>query len=162
MHCSECKKSDLTLLNETLEKYKNIKGITLIASPILKPKRGIKYYFMVYLYKLRKMLNKRVYNMGSEDYKNTSKQMKHFFINIVNTHYNKQIKNIDIPVLLIYSKNDDKVELKKGKKLNEKLKKSSLKVINGDHFAYLGNSSIVSIMIRDFFKENDKKREYYL
>lgn len=26
MHCSECKKSDLTLLNETLEKYKNIKG----------------------------------------------------------------------------------------------------------------------------------------
>ena len=26
MHCSECEKSDLTLLNETLEKYKNIKG----------------------------------------------------------------------------------------------------------------------------------------
>ena len=26
MHCSECEKSDLTLINETLEKYKNIKG----------------------------------------------------------------------------------------------------------------------------------------
>lgn len=26
MHCSECEKSDLTLMNETLEKYKNIKG----------------------------------------------------------------------------------------------------------------------------------------
>ncbi len=26
MHCSECEKSDLSLLNETLENYKNIKG----------------------------------------------------------------------------------------------------------------------------------------
>ena len=26
MHCSQCEKSDLTLMNETLEKYKNIKG----------------------------------------------------------------------------------------------------------------------------------------
>ena len=26
MHCSECEKSDLSLLDETLEKYKNIKG----------------------------------------------------------------------------------------------------------------------------------------
>ena len=33
-------------------KYKTIKGITLIASPILKPKRGIKYYFKVLLYKI--------------------------------------------------------------------------------------------------------------
>ena len=88
--------------------------------------------------------------------------MKQFFVKVVNTHYNKQLKRINLPMLLLYSKDDEKVEFKKGKRLNKILKKSRLRVINGDHFAYLDNENIVSMEINNFIKENEKKREYYL
>ncbi len=142
-------------------KYGKIKGITLIASPLLKPKRGLKYYFKVYLYKLKKLLRIKNY-MGSNDYKNTKDEMKGFFISVVNTHYNKRLKEIKIPLLLIYSKEDCKVEYKKAKRINKKVRKSRLRVIKGDHFAYLDNRNIVSMEINNFIKENEKKREYYL
>lgn len=142
-------------------KYKGIRGITLIASPILKPKRGIKYYFKVWLYKLKKRL-KIKNNMGSRDYRNCKNEMKEFFVRVVNTYYNKRIKEIKIPMLLLYSLEDEKVEFKKAKKLNKRLQKSRLRVIKGDHFAYLSNENVVFLEIRNFLKENDKKREYYL
>jgi len=142
-------------------KYKGIKGIGIIASPILKPKRKISYYFKVWLYKLKKKL-KIKNNMGSEDYKNTKDEMKKFFISVVNTHYNKKIKQIKIPILLIYSYDDEKVSFTCGRRLNKKLENSRLKVIKGDHFAYLSNENIVSIEINNFIKENETKREYYL
>lgn len=141
-------------------KYKNIKGITLIASPVLKPKRSVKFYYNLCLYKIKKSL-KLNSNMGSEDYKN-SKQMKNFFVNVVNTHYDKYIHKIDVPVLLIYSKEDKKVDFVKAKKLERKLDKVRLRVIKGDHFAYLNNEHLVSMEINNFVKENEKKREYYL
>lgn len=142
-------------------KYRNIKAISLIASPILKPKRSIKYYIKVILYKLKKKLNIKN-NMGSEDYLATKDSMKKFFINVVNTHFNKKIKYINIPILLIASKKDNKVEYRKIKKLHKILKTSRLRVIKGDHFAYLDNENIVSLEINNFIKENEKKREYYL
>ena len=33
-------------------KYKDVNRIAIIASPILKPKRGIKYYYKIYKYKI--------------------------------------------------------------------------------------------------------------
>ena len=48
------------------------------------------------------------------------------------------------------------------KKLHKKLINSRLKVIKGDHFAYLNNVNIVSMEINNFIKENERKREYYL
>ena len=109
-------------------KYGNIKGITLIASPILKPKRGFKYYFKVYLYKMKKLLKIKC-NMGSVDYKNTKKEMRGFFINVVNTHYNKRLKEIKIPLLLIYSKKDEKVDYWSNSTNNKKC--SIILLING-------------------------------
>ena len=67
-----------------------------------------------------------------------------------------------IPFLLIYSKEDEKVDFKMAKKLEKKLVKSRLRVIKGDHFAYLNNENIVSMEINNFIKENELKREYYL
>ena len=141
-------------------KYRNVKKITLLASPILKPKRTFKYYFNLYLYKVMKKLNLRN-NLGSKDYKESGK-MKSFFVSVVNTHYNKIIKKITIPVLLIYSKEDEKVDFSRANRLSKKLKKARLRVIKGDHFAYLNNKRIVSMEINEFFKENENKREYYL
>jgi pimeloyl-ACP methyl ester carboxylesterase len=137
-----------------------VKSIALIASPILKSKRNLTYYFKVYSYKLKKRFLKTI-NAGSEDYKKTKKEMKKFFINVVNTYYDNQIKNIKIPILLLYSKEDEKVKFRVAKRLKRKLLRVRLKVINGDHFAYLTNRRVVAIEINDFFKEREN-HAYYL
>ena len=143
-------------------KYGYVKGICLIASPIIKPRRGIKYYREVYLYKLKKKLHLIKGNEGSNDYKDCNENMKPFFIHVVNNYYNKRIKDISIPLLLIYSKEDEKVEFKNVRKLENINNKSHLRVIKGDHFAYLNNENIISIEINNFIKEIEKKNGYYL
>lgn len=137
-----------------------VRAISLIASPILKPKRRLNYYVKVFIYKIMKKLKRKV-NMGSKDYKDTSEEMKNFFIKVVNTHFDKKIKNIRIPILLIYSKEDEKVDFKCAKKMDKKLLRGKLRVIKGDHFAYLTNREIVSVELNNFFKERENY-VYYL
>ena len=139
--------------------YKRVKGIVLIASPILKPKRTLKYYYNLYLYKLKKKLKIKS-DMGSDDYKSAG-EMKAFFVNVVNTHYDKYLKQMNLNALLIYSKKDKKVDFAKAKKLSRVLE-ARLKVINGDHFAYLKNEHVISLEINNFIKENEKACEYYM
>ena len=139
--------------------YKRVKGIVLIASPILKPKRTLKYYYNLYLYKLKKKL-KIKNDMGSDDYKSSGK-MKAFFVNVVNTHYDKRLKQTNLKALLIYSKKDEKVDFSRAKKLSRILE-ARLKVIKGDHFAYLNNEHVISLEINNFIKENEKACEYYM
>lgn len=141
-------------------RYGNIKGIVLIASPVLKPKRKLSFYWNLFVYKVKKGL-KIKNNMGSEDYKN-AKELKSLLVNVVNTHYNKRVNKIKTPLLLIYSKEDEKVDFIRAKQLNRKVKKSTLKVIKGDHFAYLNNENKVAMEINNFIKEKGVKREYYL
>lgn len=139
--------------------FKRLKGVILIASPILKPKRNWKYHYKLYLYKLKKKLKIKT-DMGSIDYKNSG-DMKSFFVNVVNTHYDKRLKELKLRTLLIYSKEDTKVDFSKAKKLKRKLD-TRMRVIKGEHFAYLDNVDLISLEINDFIKENEKKREYYM
>ena len=132
-------------------KYRDLKKMVIIASPILKPKRTIKYYYKVYEYKLMKKINKNIKG-GSEDYKNCSKEMKKFFINVVNEHFDKQVKNIDIPVYLIWGDNDKQVPLNKAKKLKKLIKHSELHVLKGNHFAYLENKELTKLIIQKFMR----------
>ena len=99
--------------------------------------------------------------MGSGDYLECKKEMREFFVKVVNTHYNKKVKRVTVPVLLLYSKDDEKVEFKKAKTLERKILRSKLRVINGDHFAYLSNREIVEVEIHNFFKERES-HAYYL
>ena len=135
--------------------YQGVEKIIFIGSPLLKPKRTIKYYFKIYTYKLKKILKKNIVNLGSKDYLDCKSEMKHFFINIVNTHFNKQIKQIKIPVLLIWGKKDDKVPLSKAKKLKKRIKKSELIIENGGHFAYLENIQYTRLIIQKFLRRKD-------
>lgn len=138
-----------------------VKSIALIASPILKVKRKFSYYLKVCLYKIKKKFNIYDENAGSEDYKNTNREMKSFFVSVVNTHYSKYIKKVRIPILLIYSMGDEKVNLKEGIRLKNKLLRGKLRVIKGDHFAYLNNREVINSLINNFFKEREEYG-YYL
>lgn len=132
--------------------YRDIDRVVIIASPLLKPKRTIKYCFKILLHKIKKKMGIRNSNGGSQDYKNCSSEMKHFFVNVVNTHYNKQLKNVDIPFLLLWGNKDKQVPLNRAKKLNEVLKHSQLYVENGGHFAYLENIEFTRLAIQSFLR----------
>ena len=136
-------------------KYKDISSLSIIASPLLRPKRRVNYYFKVWMYKLKKLFNLNCKASGSEDYKNCKDEMKYFFINIVNTHFDRDVSNISIPTLLIWGDKDNKVPLDKGKKLNKKIKHSSLYVQKGGHFAYLENIQFTKLIIQQFLRRNN-------
>lgn len=134
-------------------KYRDVSKIALIASPILKPTRSIRYYFKVYSYKLMKRFKSvEDKNAGSVDYKECKKVMKNFFVSVVNTHYDKTIKQIDVPTLLLWGDKDDKVPLNKAKKLNKLIQNSSLHIVKGGHFAYLENVEFSKLLLNKFFR----------
>lgn len=133
-------------------KYKDLEKIVIISSPLLKPYRGIKYYSKVYLYKIKKKLKMKNNNGGSNDYKNCSKEMKSFFINIVNTYYKKDLKSIEIPVLLLWGNKDEKVSLLQAKKIHKRIKNSDLYILKGDHFAYFYNIELSKLVIQQFVR----------
>lgn len=133
-------------------KYKDIERIVIIASPLLKPRRTIKYYGKVLLHKIKKKFGIFSVEGGSKDYKACSKRMKSFFVKVVNTHYNKQVKNIDIPFLLLWGNKDREVPIKRAKKLNKELNNSCLYIQNGGHFAYLDNIEFTRLIIQSFLR----------
>ena len=135
-------------------KYGCVSTLTIIASPILKPKRTLKYYYKIYKYKLKKKLHLKVNNHGSKDYIDCPLNMKKFFINVVNTSFDKYLDKVNIPTLLIWGASDDKVPLKKAKQLNNKIKNSELKILEGSHFAYLENIEFTRLIIQSFLRRH--------
>ncbi len=125
--------------------------LVLLDSAGLKPKRGIKYYYKVYTYKLKKKLGLNIENYGSDDYKTLSPIMKQTFINIVNHYQNKEIEKITIPTLIYWGKEDKETPLEFAKTFNKKIKNSRLIVIeNCGHFSYLQSKSTFYNCLRSF------------
>jgi pimeloyl-ACP methyl ester carboxylesterase len=135
-------------------RYKDLSGLVIMASPLLKPTRTIKYYFDIYKYKLKKKLGFSEKNQGSEDYKCCAPNMRKFFVKIVNTHFDKEINKVKIPCLLIWGKEDKKVPLNKAKILNKKIINSELYIEKGGHFAYLENIEFTKLIIQKFMRGN--------
>ncbi len=133
-------------------KYQDLKKIVIIASPILKPTRTLKYYYKIIKYKIGKKFHKNIEKLGSEDYQNCPSKMKKFFINVVNTHYDNYLKDIKIPILLIWGKEDKQVPLSKALKLQKQLENSHLHILKGSHFAYLENIQFTKLAIQKFLR----------
>ena len=135
-------------------KYNDLSKLVIVASPILRPKRTLKYYYKIYKYKLKKRLKLCLKNQGSEDYKDCKNNMKNFFVKVVNTHYDKEVVNVEIPTLLIWGADDDKVPLNKAKKINKKIVNSDLYIEKGGHFAYLENIEFTRLIIQKFLRRS--------
>ena len=129
----------------------NCDKLVLVDSAGLKPKRGLKYWYKVYLYKIRKKLKLNVDNFGSSDYKTLSPVMKKTFINIVNYYQNKEIEKITIPTLIYWGEEDKETPLEFAKTFNKKIKNSRLVVIEKcGHFSYLQSKSTFFNCLRSF------------
>ncbi len=113
--------------------------LILTSSAGMKPKRGIRYYFKVYKYKLCKKLG-IVLNSGSSDYKNLSLVMKQTFINIVNTNLEQYASKINVPTILFWGEKDTETPLYMARKLKKLISDSEIiSFKNSGHFAYIDN-----------------------
>lgn len=110
----------------------------LVDSAGMKPKRSLKYYINIFRYKLYKRLGKDLSSFGSSDYKNLSPQMKKTFNSIVNLNLEDYAKKMNVKTLIIWGKKDKETPMYMAKRLNKKIKKSTLKVIDdAGHFPFL-------------------------
>ena len=119
----------------------------------LKPRRGLKYFFKVRVYKLKKRLNiKPKKPQGSSDYAALPDSMKSVFIRVVNTHLKHFAKNIKAETLLVWGKNDKDTPMYMAKKLNRFISNSALIALdNAAHYVFLDKPMQVHAIINAFF-----------
>ena len=140
------------LYQNNYDKFK----LCLIDSAGIKPKRGIKYYYRVYLYKFYKKFfpnSKAIKRFGSTDYKQLSNVMKQTFVNVVNEDLSFFAKYITAKTKIIWGENDKETKMYMAKKLNKLIKNSSLDIIEGaGHFSFLDKPHSFIIILDTFLK----------
>lgn len=124
--------------------------LILVDSAGIKPRRSIGYYVKVYWYKLCKKLRLPTHNLGSKDYKTLSPVMKKTFVNVVNEHLDGYLPTIDVPTLILFGKYDKETPPYMAKKLNEGIKNSKLKFLQGGHFSYVDDFLNACALMEEF------------
>lgn len=148
--------------------YKDsVNKLILIDAASIKPRKKINIFFKTIIYKFLKKLQlllpkqkrslylKKLINIfGSTDYKSLNSNMYNTFKNIVNEDLTYSIKNINVPTLLIWGKNDKDTPLKDGIKFHKYINNSKLEIIdNAAHFPYLNYPSKINNLINDFIEK---------
>lgn len=136
----------------------------------LRPKRGLKYYIRVYIYKLGKFMLKhrwmvklaklfgvdletRAQSAGSEEYRALSGVMKGTFVRVVNQDLRHCLPDIKSPTLLIWGDQDFEAPLWMGKAMEKEIKDAGLVVFEGrGHFAYLEEIGRFVKIVRAFLQ----------
>lgn len=142
-------------LSVLLEKKYKIDFILLLAPSILNKKRHINYYIKILTYKILKRfkaLKKITERMGSEDYRSLNGVMKKTMSNVINEKCIGEYKKIKVPILLVFGKNDKITPVYLGKKLNKSNKIAALITVEGDHFFYIKNESLIIMLIEEMMK----------
>ena len=116
----------------------------------LKPRRGIRYYFKVFSYKLKKRLGADVSDAGSPDYRELDGVMKRTFVNVVNRYTDKECKSIKHPVLVVWGRDDEDTPPYMAKRFCRLIRGSALVFLEGGHFCYLQNLAQYTAIVEKF------------
>lgn len=120
----------------------------------LKTRKGLKYYFKVYTYKVIKKLfpNSNILNkFGSAEYKVLSNLEKQTYKNIVNENLDYKLKDIKNKTLIIFGDKDKTTPLYLAKRLNKGITSSRLYVIKGaGHFAFIDKIREFNYIAKEF------------
>lgn len=125
-----------------------VEKMLLTGAAGLKDKHGPAYYARIYTFKALKHLTNlpglRQYQetvrkaFGSSDYKNTTGVMRSTFVKVVNDDVKELLKDLHMPVLLVYGENDDATPLWMGQYMEKHIPDAGLVVFeNAGHYAYL-------------------------
>lgn len=127
-----------------------LEGEILISPSLIKPRVSLKRLLKINLYKLIKKLHLKIpkFLQGSRDYLQTSGLKRKTFVNIVNSYLNKkELKELDVPIILIGFSFDKEVKVYQMKKLNKNLKKSKLFIYEGNHFSYFSYFKEIRLLL---------------
>jgi pimeloyl-ACP methyl ester carboxylesterase len=152
------------IIIKLLSKFKlDVNKIVLIDSAGIRPKRTIKYYFKIYLYKFLKLfkhilgikyLNYIRKLFGSSDYNMVNDVLKKTLINTVNEDLKKDLSNIDKETLIVWGENDNITPVKDAKVINKLVVNSGLVILkNAGHYSFL-DKPYDCIKIINYFIEN--------
>jgi len=137
--------------------------IALMDASGIRPKRGLRYYFKVYSYKLGKKIlslpffsdearKKYTQGKGSADYKVLSEVMKATFSRIVNEDLTPQLAKIKSPTILIWGENDADTPLYMGKIMEKQIPDSALILYEGKgHYAFAEDLNKTAAVLGSFF-----------
>lgn len=143
--------------------------LVLADSAGLIPKRGFKYYFKVYKFKLFKSifllftpgknkqekLDKFYSKHGSRDYRDAG-SMRQTFIKVVNEDLKGFLSSIKSPTLLIWGDEDKDTPLYFGKIMEKEIPDAGLVVFKGaGHFSYLDKLNDFNIIVCRFFEGDE-------
>ena len=124
--------------------------LILVSTPGVKMRFNLVKWFKIKLYKMMKLFKLNI-KMGSKDYKDSSGFLRGVLVKAINFDLTEVMKEIKIPTLLIYGKNDKDVPLYIGEKINENIKGSGLVVIDKcGHFPHIERFRYFLIVLRYF------------
>lgn len=131
----------------------NVEKLIITGGAGLKPKNHLKKFFRRIKYKICKLFNKN-YLAGSKDYRNLSNVMKQTFNNVISLNFDKYIKKITCPTLLVFGNKDTETPMYMAKRFYKKIKNSKLIIYkNFDHFAYIKNGEQFLLDTKIFLKD---------
>ncbi|WP_026895310.1 alpha/beta fold hydrolase [Clostridiisalibacter paucivorans] len=147
-------------------KYPDILSkMVLIDSAGIIPKRKPKYYLKVYTFKIMKgiynllffwkekdkRLEKFYKRYGSQDYRAADGIMRKIMVKVINENLRPYLKNINVPTLLVWGRDDDATPLYMGKIMENEIEGSGLVVLdNAGHYSYIDQMYTFNRVIDSF------------
>ncbi len=128
-----------------------VKKAVFIDAAGIRPKRGAKYYFKVYSYKLMKKLANVTFvakacpslvervkkRSGSADYRNASERMRQVMVRCIQEDLSALLPRIQVSTLLIWGELDTATPLSDGQKMEKNIPDAGLVTLQGaGHFSF--------------------------
>lgn len=142
-----------------------INKIILIGSAGIVHKKSFKIRCKIRMYKIgKKILNlkliKKIFpdaiikfqnKSGSEDYRNSSPILRQSMVKLVNEDLKEELKNINVPTLLIWGENDDATPIEDAKIMEKEIPDAGLVKYEGcTHYVFLERINQVNTVISTF------------
>lgn len=142
-----------------------VEKIVLIDSAGLIPKRGLKYYFKVYSFKLLRFFYKKLFfwmtdekkmerfykKFGSDDYQDSSGIMRKILVTVVNENLKPLLKEIKASTLIIWGDMDMDTPLYMAKTMEKEIPDCGLVVLEGTgHYSYLDDYHKFGLILKAF------------
>lgn len=143
----------------------DVRRMVLTGAAGVRDKRGIKYYFKTYSYKLGKRLlslpflksykEKLQNKVGSEDYRNASGVMRTTLVKVVNDDISPILKDIKVETLLVFGEKDEATPVFKGEYMAKQMPDATLVIFEGDdHYAYFHQADRFNRVLDAFLRRD--------
>ena len=136
-----------------------IEKVILLDSAGLPPRFNIIKHFKVKRFKklknrvqAGKAQAKKLEKYGSSDYRELNENMKSVFVRVVNEDLTRFAQSLNKPTLILWGRKDKQTPLYMAKRLRKMIKNNQFRVVNGGHFSYLDEPTVVLKEIYNFIE----------